>query len=308
VPETTKAESFGDFADRWLAQHPNLKPRTRLHYRHVLDARILPTFGPVPVADITAEQVLAWYAKLDQSTPTARAHAYSLSKTILQSAIFPYRLIAANPAQIKGAGTTDRVVKIQPASIPELTTIADAMPAKYRAAVMVSAFCALRFGELAELRVRDVDLQRGVIHVRRAVTVRSGQTVVGVPKSSAGIRDVAIPPHLIPMLADHIDKYAGKGRDPLVFPAADGRKHLAPSTLYKPYKRARRLAGRPDLRWHDLRHTGSVMAAGAGASLAELMSRLGHSTVTASLRYQHVALGRDQQIAQALSDRAASEV
>ncbi len=74
------------------------------------------------------------------------------------------------------------------------------------------------------------------------------------------------------------------------------------SSLPDPFfYRAREAAGRPDLRWHDLRHTGAVLAASTGATLAELMDRLGHSTPGAALRYQHVAQDRDTQIAQALS-------
>ena len=64
---------------------------------------------------------------------------------------------------------------------------------------------------------------------------------------------------------------------------------------------AREAAGRPDLRVHDLRHTGATMAARAGATLAELQQRLGHSSVNAALRYQHAAQGRDREIAEALS-------
>ncbi len=60
-------------------------------------------------------------------------------------------------------------------------------------------------------------------------------------------------------------------------------------------------ADRPDLRWHDLRHTGAVLAASTGATLAELMGRLGHSTPGAALRYQHAAQGRDIEIAKRLS-------
>ena len=66
---------------------------------------------------------------------------------------------------------------------------------------------------------------------------------------------------------------------------------LAPSTLYKVFYPARHKAGRADLRFHDLRHTGATLAAATGATLAELMSRLGHSTPGAALRYQHAAAG-----------------
>jgi integrase len=71
--------------------------------------------------------------------------------------------------------------------------------------------------------------------------------------------------------------------------------------LYRVFYRARAAAGRPDLRFHDLRHTGAVLAAQTGATLAELIGRLGHSTPGAALRYQHAAQGRDMEIAKALS-------
>jgi len=80
---------------------------------------------------------------------------------------------------------------------------------------------------------------------------------------------------------------------------------MSPSALYAVYHPARDKAGRPDLRFHDLRRTGAVLAAAAGATLAELMARLGHSTVSAAMRYQHAAADRDKVIAGALSELAA---
>jgi integrase len=68
--------------------------------------------------------------------------------------------------------------------------------------------------------------------------------------------------------------------------------------------KARAAAGRPDLRWHDLRHSGAVLAAATGATLAELMARLGHSTPTAAMRYQHVAAGRGREVAALMSKLA----
>lgn len=53
----------------------------------------------------------------------------------------------------------------------------------------------------------------------------------------------------------------------------------------------------PDLHFHDLRHTGNTMAAGQGASLRELMERLGHSSARAALIYQHATRERDEAIA-----------
>jgi integrase len=107
----------------------------------------------------------------------------------------------------------------------------------------------------------------------------------------------------VPMVKAHLSQHTGPGRDALLFPAAgDENQHMAPATLYKVYYPARKAAGREDLRWHDLRHTGAVLAAQTGATLAELMGRLGHSTPGAAMRYQHAAADRDAEIARRLSE------
>ena len=128
----------------------------------------------------------------------------------------------------------------------------------------------------------------------------AGGCEVGTPKSDAGVRDVALPPHLLPALQVHLDKFVPDDPNVLLFPTRHGG-HLAPGTLYEAFYPAREEAGRKDLRWHDLRHSGAVLAAATGATLSELMSRLEHATPQAALKYQHTAAGRDKQIAALLS-------
>ena len=264
-----------------------LKPRTRAHYRNLLDKHILPTFARTPLRSISPTMVRGWYASLSPDTPTLRAHAYGLVRAILHTAVYDGE-ISANPAHIRGAGTTTRAVAITPATLDELTTLVAAMPPRRQAMILLAGWCGLRFGEITELRRKDLDLHRGTVHVHRAVTRVDGHYVITTPKSAAGRRDVALPPHLIPALQHHLDQHTAPDPEALVFPASgDPTRHLAPASLYKTFYRARNEAGRPDLRWHDLRHTGAVLAAHTGATLAELMNRLGHSTPQAALRYQH---------------------
>jgi integrase len=259
----------------------------------------LPEFADVPLRSIEVDDVRDWWIKMGGSRPTLRSHAYGLLRTILAGAVQD-RLIDLNPCHIRGAGNSKRVHKIKPASLEELELLVNALPDKYRAMALLASWAALRFGELAELRRKDVDLKPGIIHVRRAVVRANGEAIVSTPKSDAGVRDVAIPPHLLPLIETHIRAYAQPGADGLMFPSASG-EHLAPSTLYRVFYPAREAAGRSDLRWHDLRHSGAVLAAQTGATLAELMSRLGHSTPGAALRYQHAAQARDMEIARRLS-------
>jgi integrase len=301
------APDFGDYAASWLAGR-DLSPSTRLLYENTLRKQLLPAFEDVPLTAITPAAVRDWHAKLRTETgPTQRARAYSLLRTILGTAV-TNDMIPANPCRIRGAGSVKRARDIRPASLAELEALAAAMPPRYRLMVLLAAWCALRFGELGELRRADIDVKEGVVHVRRGVVRAGGGPVVKGPKSQAGRRDVNIPPHLMPAVRDHLARHTRPGQDALLFPAVHGTGHMNPATLRWAYHPAREAAGRPDLRFHDLRHTGAVLAAATGATLAELMARLGHSTVSAAMRYQHASADRDKVIAAALSDLAAGTV
>jgi integrase len=293
-----KLLTFGTYADKWLAGR-RLEARTREHYRQLLDKHILPTFSAVALKHITPDMVREWYATTALDTPTTRAHAYGLLRTVLGQAERD-DVIGKNPCHIRGAGNTKRARKIEPATLAELERLVAAMPERYRVMVLLASWCGMRFGELAELRRGDVNTKAGIIHVRRGVVRAEGQTIVKKPKSDAGVRDIAIPPHLLPLIRAHLLQHAEAGKSGLLFPAKSGGQ-LAPSTLYRVFYPAREAAGRPDLAFHDLRHTGAVLAAQTGATLAELMGRLGHSTPGAALRYQHAAQGRDMEIAKRLS-------
>ena len=289
--------TFGKFAEDWWATR-DLKPRTRAHYRTLLDRFLIPAFGDAELVSITPADVRGWYAKVTTG-PTYKAHAYALLRTITRQAVAD-GVLAASPCTIPKAGTSKRQVKIKPASLAELEAIVAEMPDRLRLMVLLAAWCALRFGELAELRRKDVDVKAGVLRVRRGVTWVAGQAIIGTPKSEAGTRDVAIPPHLLPAVKTHLRDHTAWGPDGLLFASPHGN-NLTSATLYESWWPAREAAGRPDLRFHDLRHTGAVLAASTGATLAELMARLGHSTPAAALRYQHAAEGRDAIIASKLS-------
>jgi integrase len=289
--------TFGQYADIWLAER-DLKPRTREHYQKLLNKQ-LSSWRDEPLVNIRPEKVRKWHSELDPATPTLKSHAYGLFRTILGTAVTD-SIIPANPAHIRGAGVAKKIHRTKPLALDELAKLTAAMPERFQPMVLLSGWCALRFGELVELRRKDIDLKNAVIHVRRGATRAEGRIFIDTPKSEAGIRDVAIPPHLIPMLKEHLSERMSWDKESLLFPNSTGGT-LPPSTLYGAFYPAREAIGRPDFHFHDLRHTAAVLAAQTGATLAELMGRLGHSTPAAAMVYQSVAAGRDQQIAVALS-------
>jgi integrase len=309
--KATMGTTFEKYADDWLKDrmvngHP-LALRTVSGYKDLLDRFVLPTFGHLPVHTLSRDEVNRWYKKTATTTPTYRARAYSLLRAILTTAVDDGHL-SVNPCHVRGAGSSKRVHKVEPATPEELETITAAMPERYRLMVLLAAFCALRFGELTELRRKDIDKQKGALRVTRAVVLVDGEFTVKGPKSDAGERDVSIPPHLLPLVFAHLLQHTAPGPDGLLFPSkADPTRHLRQSSLARVFYPARAAAGRPDLRFHDLRHTGAVYAAEAGATMADLMARLGHSTASASIRYQHAAKGRDSLIAALMSEKFAAD-
>jgi len=173
--------------------------------------------------------------------------------------------------------------------------------------LLLAGWCGLRSGEARALRVRDLDLDAGVVHVRQAVVRPTGQPLIGPPKTAAGIRDVTIPPHLLPALRDWLDGQPRRARDALLFPAGDGVSPLNDSVLREAHDKGKAAIGMPGLTIHGLRHTSAILAAQLGATLAELQARIGHSTPNMAMRYQHVAADRDARLARRMSQRATGQ-
>jgi hypothetical protein len=195
-----------------------------------------------------------------------------------------------------------------------MSTILAVMPERYRLTVQIALWCTLRIGEILELRRSDIRIKHtkapdgtdvtvaGTIRVRRTVQHIEGEVVIDTPKTEKGAREVHIPPALIPEFEAHLNTHAQWGNDGLLFPSGRGGS-LHHRTFGNWWNKARDSAGRPDLRFHDLRHTGATMLAQEGATIAELMDRLGHTTPKAALVYQHAAADRDQLMAERLSGR-----
>ncbi|MEP9382991.1 hypothetical protein [Nocardioides sp. KR10-350] len=87
-----------------------------------------------------------WYELAAIDRPTYRAHAYGLLRTILDAAVDSGLITHANPAKVRGGGTTKRCHTVTPASLSELATIVAAMPDRRRLMVQLAAWCGLRLG------------------------------------------------------------------------------------------------------------------------------------------------------------------
>ena len=159
-----------------------------------------------------------------------------------------------------------------------LVELLNTIPVRYRGFLLLATFASLRFGELAALRRCDIDLEKCTVRVARSlVQMNDGVLFEDEPKSRAGRRVVAFPREIAPELRWHLERFVEPGPDSRVFVGPKGGR-LRRSNFRLIWNRARDEAGLSGLHLRDLRHTGNTMATAPGASLRELMERMGHSS------------------------------
>lgn len=286
-----------EYAAGWVRDHAALGARSRERYEDLLRLHIDPYLGGRPLVSIKEANVRQWRQQLlgfGVGPPTV-AKSYRLLRAIMNTAVDDL-LIRRNPCRIKGAGE-DRSPTRPILTIAQVYAVADSVPRRYHALVLLATFCSLRFGELAALRRSDVDLGDGSLVVTSSMSeLRSGELLLKEPKSEAGRRRVAIPAAIAPDVQWHLDKFARRSADAQVFSGPKGGL-LRRSNFRRLWTKALLDAGVPTVHFHDLRHTGNTIAAATGASTRELMTRMGHSSTRAALIYQHATDDRDRQIA-----------
>ena len=297
--------SLRDWSVQWLAHRPDLRVRTVELYQGLLDRHILPELGDAELSKLSPSQVRSWHARLQGKTgpgAVTAAKAYRLLRAMMRTAVAD-EIIVRNPCQVERAGV-ERSPERPVATVAEVAALVDAMTPRFKAVVLLAAWCGLRKGELLGLRRDDFDMLHGTVRIERAMQqLRDGTLVVGPPKTEAGRRMIAIPPHIVSDIEDHLDSFVAAEADALVFTGEKGGP-LRPHVLQKAWTMAKASTGLAQLHLHDLRHAGNTWAAATGASTKELMARMGHANSAAALRYQHAPADRDRALAQALSKLA----
>jgi integrase len=298
-----RGKTLTQYATDWIEMR-NVKPRTKSEYLSKLNTLIKPKLGSQPLAVLTSDMIRRWFSGLGKEHATRNAHAYGLLHAILATAVSD-GILTANPANLKGV--MNPPAKRQPVilDIDEVAKLAtEFKPERLKALVLVTAWCGLRWGEVIELRRKDIAPDCSVITVGRGATHRDKACNISTPKSGKG-RAVIVPPHIREDLKSHLALYVAKGPEEQLFPAANKGCHLNDKVFRDYYNTALDAVGRdgkalPRPTIHDLRHFGGTQAARVG-NLREQMTRLGHSTVSAAMRYQGMVNGRDVEVAEALS-------
>ena len=263
---------------QWLDGQVHPKESTKTRYEGLLRVQVLPTWGTVPLASVTHADVAKWVSLLvaDGLAPSTVRQAHRVFALVLALAVRDGRL-SRNPAdgvRLPRASKSEKRF-LTHSQVAELAGAAG----EHALVIQVLAYRGLRYGELAALRVRRVDLMRRRLTIAESVTEVGGRVVFGDPKTHQH-RSVPVPRGLADQLAELI---AGKGPDDLVFTSPEGQVLRLMNFRRRVFDPAAASVGLAGLTPHELRHTAASLAIASGANVKAVQRLLGHASAAMTL-------------------------
>ena len=283
--------TVGKVYQEWLNAVVNrVKESTLANYRNKFEKHILPEFGDIPCADLTAGRINAFINKklADGLSASYVRDIFTVFKTMLKYAQEEYGFRLSLKNVVLPKAERKQVEKISDTEQKKLVSYLKANMSLTAFGILLSLFMGLRIGELCGLKWEDVDFQNKVLHIRRTVQRissangnRKTKIVISAPKSATSFREIAIPDMLMKyfkMFRDEADHFILSGTD----------KPVEPRTMQYRYKKILRSAEMEEHNYHKLRHTFATNSAEKGFNVKALSAVLGHSSVTLTLnRYIH---------------------
>jgi integrase len=281
--------SVEEWASIWMSGRVGLTEKTRAGYQGILNSRVLPTFGQVPMKKVTRAALSKWVSEMSLeglSSPRVR-NCFNVLAACLEAAVNE-GLIGRNPARGVELPARPAQFSHRYLTAEEVDRLASATPSiADHSLILTLAYGGLRWGEVVALRRGRVDVLRRRVSINEAATEVSGRLVFGEPKTHRR-RLVHLPEFVAEALAQHL---RNRPSDPeaLVWTAPRGGP-----LRYNPYRnrvwdKAVTEAGLEGVTPHALRHTCASLMRAAGADVKEIQSQLGHRSPVVTLSvYTHL--------------------
>jgi integrase len=315
-----RALTVREWSDTWMEslQRDGRTEGTLRAYRSLLDVHVLPALGDMALADVTEDDVNALVDQL-KALPSQRhkgartngvwANVTRTLRSMFHAAVLVHAGGIGTSPVVVSIPKSQRVEKVEEdtdvATPAEVQQLADAMPEHLRIAVLLSAWCALRLGEVLGLQRRDLvgldEPGKARLYVRRQWNTKASPARYTDPKAGSA-RSVSIPASLVPDIVAHLDQYVDAGPAAPVVTAQRYRDRPCSQTVFDKAWRTAREGVRTGFRFHALRHTSMTLYGQQGATIKELMDRAGHRSPDMVLRYQHSTKDRDRAMTDRLDD------
>jgi len=297
--------NLAKWLDLWLDEYvkPSSKPLTYTTYKSRIDTHIKPALGGIKLTALNSTKIQVFYndlLRVNELSPKTIKNIHGILHKALDQAL-KLRYIGLNPAD---ACILPRVEKkeIKPLNETEiaafLVEIQNDEP--LRDLFTVALFTGMREGEICGLSWDSVNFKDGTITVKQQLCKekeKGGQHYIA-PTKNDKMRTLTAAPFVMDILkrvqeTQRSDQLAlgsaWQNSFNLVFTDKAGR-FIYPQTAFKHFKAIAAKIGRPDARFHDLRHTYAVTALQEGDDIKTVQQNLGHATASFTLDvYGHVS-------------------
>ena len=300
--------TVGEWLDIWHDTYlNNIKPRTVKIYENDIRLHIKPALGAIRLETLKTHTIQKFYNDLTKGAKGERPLSAKTVKNIhgvlhhaLNQAV-ANEMLRFNPAN---ACTLPRIEKKELKPLDEENIKAfvnEIRGTRYEDIFLVTLFTGMREGEVLGLTWDCVDFESGILTVNKQIQLHQEKELKGAytlisPKNGRS-RTIAAAPFVMNCLRRWRSKQAEwrlkagevwMNPDNLVFTDEIGG-HLTKSSVYREFKKIVKRIGRPDARFHDLRHSYAVAAISSGDDIKTVQSNLGHATAAFTLDvYGHV--------------------
>lgn len=282
-------EKLGTFLLRWLTdvKARRISRSTLDDYQSKARLHIIPALGQIPLRELTALHVEAFFTQLGKTHKDATVKkCYTILNSALRQAR-RWRMVTYNVVAEGVDAPTVARYEAATLTIPEagrflMAVEADRLAALWELAILTGA----RKGELTGLRWEDLDLGAGIVHIRHSLNTRFKGWTLDPPKTADSRRDLPLPPDMVDSLRRHHARQAEErlAVGPVwqdlgfVFTSSIGTP-LHRSNLTRTFHAMCDRAGVPRMRIHDIRHTVGTLMRALKVDLKDISELLGHSGV-----------------------------
>ncbi len=307
------ALTVGEYLDRWLKDvKDTVRQSTHERYKYAIEPHIKPALGRIQLKDLTTAQVRWFYReRLDSGLAPATVQKLHV---VLHKALEAAVTDGLVPRNVAAGLKLPRIIReeIDPLNQGEARRLLEAARGDRLETLYVLALnTGMRQGELLALRWEDVDLERGVLRVRRTLTHMDKTYALGEPKTKKSRRTIRLTAGAATALEVHLSRQleemerVGSLYQPggLVFATTTGTI-INPSNLRnRSFKPLLERAGLRPIRFHDLRHTCATLLLSRNVNPKIVSEMLGHANIAITLdTYSHLLPDMQERAAQAIEE------
>lgn len=300
-----KRMTFGEWLDIWLEEYskPTIKSASYRARKNRIKNHIKPELGKIQLRSLNTTHIQAFYNKLRDnkklSTGTIKGYHATIGSALKQAVRLRY--IPINPAGgcVLPKKEKKEITPLSEKDIENFLREAE-KDESYGDLLIVALFTGMRQGEICGLPWNAIDFQKGTITVKQQLCQEKGprkEYYIGSTKNGQ-VRTLTPPPFIMDLLKEVRKKQiknhlavglAWKNDFDLVFTDTLGNC-IVNRVAYYHFKKIATKIGRPDARFHDLRHTYAVISLQEGDNPKTVQHNLGHATAEFTLNvYAHVS-------------------